>query len=70
MALAPHEWTLKRNCSLSPCQFGSLLGSLAVVSLGVASVCAWSGAWWILFFAVAVAVAFAVTFLISSTQAC
>ena len=62
MALAPHEWTLKRNCSLSPCQFGSLLGSLAVVSLVVASVFAWSGAWWILLFAVVEVAALAVTF--------
>ncbi len=62
MALAPHEWTLKRNCSLSPCQFASLLGSLALVSLVVASVFAWSGAWWIMLFAVVEVVALAVTF--------
>ncbi|MEO6269856.1 MAG: DUF2244 domain-containing protein [Lautropia sp.] len=46
------EWTLKRNCSLSPRQFASLLGSLAVVSIGFGSVFAWAGAWWILVFSV------------------
>lgn len=51
VAFAPHEWTLKRNCSLSPGQFASVLGSLAVVSIGVASIFAYSGAWWILVFA-------------------
>jgi len=49
-ALAPHEWTLKRNCSMSPRQFASLIASLAIVSVGVASIFAYSGAWWILFF--------------------
>ena len=50
-AFAPHEWMLKRNCSLSPRQFASLLASLAVVSIGLASIFAYSGAWWILVFA-------------------
>ena len=50
-ALAPHEWTLKRNCSMSPRQFASLIASLAIVSVGVASIFAYSGAWWILVFA-------------------
>ena len=50
-ALAPHEWTLKRNCSMSPRQFASLIASLAIVSVGVASIFALSGAWWILVFA-------------------
>lgn len=62
MAVAPHEWTLKRNCSLSPRQFASLLGSLALVSLLVASVFAWSGAWWILLFSVVEVVALAIAF--------
>lgn len=48
---APHEWTLKRNCSMSPRQFASLFASLAIVSVGVASIFAYSGAWWILVFA-------------------
>jgi uncharacterized membrane protein len=50
-ALVPHEWTLKRNCSLSPRQFAAVFGSLAVVSVVVASIFAYSGAWWILVFA-------------------
>lgn len=50
-AFAPHEWTLKRNCSMSPRQFASLIASLAIVSVGVASIFAYSGAWWILVFA-------------------
>jgi uncharacterized membrane protein len=49
--LMPHEWTLKRNCSMSPRQFASLIASLAIVSVGVASIFAYLGAWWILVFA-------------------
>ena len=48
--VAPHEWTLKRNCSMSPRQLASLIASLAIVSVGVASIFAYSGAWWILVF--------------------
>jgi uncharacterized membrane protein len=35
---------------MSPRQFGMLFGSLAIVSMSVASVFAYSGAWWVLVF--------------------
>ena len=50
-ALESKEWVLKRNCSMSPRQFASLIASLAIVCVGVASIFAYSGAWWILVFA-------------------
>jgi len=36
---------------MSPRQFATLLASLACVSIGIASVFAYSGAWWVLVFA-------------------
>jgi uncharacterized membrane protein len=68
MAFAPHEWTLKRNCSLSPCQFASLLASVALVSLAVASVFAWTGAWWILLFSLVEVAALAAAFFVYAIQ--
>jgi uncharacterized membrane protein len=68
-AFASHEWILKRNCSLSPRQFLSLLGSLAVVSMGVASIFAFSGAWWILVFAFVEVAALAAAFVVYARHA-
>ena len=66
---ASHEWTLKRNCSMSPRQFGSLIASLAIVSIGVASIFAYSGAWWILFFAFIEIVALVAAFVVYARHA-
>ena len=69
VAIAPHEWTLKRNCSLSPGQFGALLGSLAIVTVAVAVFFALSGAWWILFFAFIQVAALVATFVVYARHA-
>ncbi len=67
--LARHEWVLKRNCSMSPRQFASLIGSLAIVSVAVASVFAYSGAWWILFFAFVEVAALVAAFVVYARHA-
>jgi uncharacterized membrane protein len=68
-AFASHEWTLKRNCSMSPRQFASLFGSLAIVCVGVASIFAYSGAWWILVFAFIQIAALAAAFVVYARHA-
>jgi len=60
---------LKRNCSLSPGQFAALLGSLAVVSMGVALIFALSGAWWVLVFALIEVAALAAAFVVYARHA-
>lgn len=61
--VAPCVWTLKRNCSMSPRQFALLFVSLAIVSTGIAlTVFAFSGAWWILVFALVEVVALVAAF--------
>ena len=50
-ALEPYEWTLKRNCAMSPRRFGMLFALLAVISIGVGVIFALSGAWLVLVFA-------------------
>lgn len=68
-AFAPHEWTLKRNCSMSPRQFAALIASLAIVSVGVASVFAYSGAWWILVFSLVEVAALVAAFVVYARHA-
>lgn len=68
-ASGAHEWTLKRNCSLSPRQFGSLLVSLAVVLVGVAVVFAYFGLWWIPVFAVVNVAALIAAFVVYARHA-
>lgn len=46
------EWRLKRNCALSPRQFVAWFVSLCSVSLTIALVFLWRGAWMILPFTV------------------
>lgn len=63
------EWKLKRNCSASPAQFGSILLLLAAVSLGIAAMFAWSGAWWVLVFACIEVCALAAAFVVYARHA-
>ena len=67
--IATHEWTLKRNCSMSPRQFATLIASLAGVSIAVASIFAYSGAWWVLFFACVEVAALVAAFVVYATHA-
>lgn len=46
-----HEWLLKRNCSLTPRQLGTVYAGLCSVSLGLGIVCTLRGAWHVLPFA-------------------
>lgn len=47
-----HEWTFKKNCSLTPRQLGMAYGLLSLFSLLVAAVFTASGVWMILVFTV------------------
>ncbi len=44
------EWTLKRNCSISPRQMALFYASLCGVSLLLASFFTWHGAWYVMVF--------------------
>jgi uncharacterized membrane protein len=58
------DWLMKRNCSVSPRQFVAFYASLAAVSLVIAALLLWRGAWLVLPFTgvelLAVGVAFAI----------
>ena len=58
----PHEWLLKRNCSLTPRQLAFAYAALCLMSFAVAIMFTLLGAWYVLIFAVlemsAVALAF------------
>lgn len=63
------EWTLKRNCSVTPAQLGYLYASLCILSMGVAGVF-WSlGATLVLPFAVLELVAVGSAFLVYARHA-
>ncbi|MNN13385.1 hypothetical protein D3C81_1264150 [compost metagenome] len=47
----PHDWLMKRNCSLSPRQVGWFYLSILTVSLAIALFFAWQGSWLVLPFA-------------------
>jgi uncharacterized membrane protein len=42
------DWLMKRNCSVSPRQFVGFYASLALVSLGIATMLVLNGAWLVL----------------------
>ncbi|NUT15958.1 MAG: DUF2244 domain-containing protein [Cupriavidus sp.] len=48
---SPHDWLMKRNCSLSPRQVGWFYLSILTVSLAIALFFAWQGSWLVLPFA-------------------
>lgn len=58
-----HEWVFKRNCALTPRQLGCWFGSLAAVSLSLATFFAWRGAWLVVPFAVIEIAALAAAFI-------
>jgi len=63
------EWSLKRNCSVTPAQLGWLYASMCVVSLGVAGFFWSQGATLVLPFAVLELIAVAVAFLVYARHA-
>ncbi len=46
-----HQWTLRRNCVLSPAQLGACFVCVSAVSLGIAAAFALNGAWMVVPFA-------------------
>jgi uncharacterized membrane protein len=65
-----HQWLIKRNCALTPRQFGCWFGSLAAVSLLLAAVFASRGAWLVVPFALIEVGALAVAFVRWGRHAC
>lgn len=63
------EWTLKRNCSISPRQLFLAYGALCTVSFAIASFFAWRGAWYVLAFAVLEMMAVGAAFLLFARHA-
>lgn len=63
------EWSLKRNCSVTPAQLGWLYASMCVVSLAVAGFFWSQGATLVLPFAVLELIAVAVAFLVYARHA-
>lgn len=45
------QWSIRRNCSVTPGQLGGLYASLCAVSFGIAGVFWWAGAPWVMPFA-------------------
>ncbi len=63
------EWTLKRNCSISPRQLFLAYGALCSVSFAIASFFTWRGAWYVLAFAVLEMTAVGIAFLLFARHA-
>ncbi|MBC7416274.1 MAG: DUF2244 domain-containing protein [Herminiimonas sp.] len=63
------EWTLKRNCSISPRQLLLAYCALCGVSLAIASFFTWRGAWYVLAFAVMEMLAVGIAFLLFARHA-
>ena len=57
-----HEWVLKRNCAMTPRQLGAWFGSLALLSLLLATALALRGAWLVVPFTMIEIVALGATF--------
>lgn len=58
-----HQWLLKRNCALRPSQLAAWFVTIALASLAIAFVCAAGGAWIVIPFALAEAIALTAAFM-------
>lgn len=63
------EWLFKRNCSLAPRQLATIFMSLAAVSLLIATLFAFNGAWLVLPFACVEVLALGVAFVVYGRHA-
>ena len=63
------EWILKKNCTLSPGQFGSAILFIGGLSLVIATIWAFKGVWFVLPFAFAECIALLVAFFVYSRHA-
>ncbi|MEB0134256.1 DUF2244 domain-containing protein [Actimicrobium sp. CCC2.4] len=68
--MAQQEWTLKRNCSISPRQLARFYASLCFVSLLLASIFTLGGAWLVMVFSVVELSAVGAAFLYYARHAC
>ncbi|EGF33335.1 hypothetical protein IMCC9480_563 [Oxalobacteraceae bacterium IMCC9480] len=68
--MAQQEWTLKRNCSISPRQLARFYASLCFVSLLLAGIFTLGGAWLVLVFSVVELSAVGAAFLYYARHAC
>ena len=64
-----HQWTLRRNCILTPRQLASWFLALSALSLAIALFFAWWGAWFVLPFAIIEVSALGVAFLLHARHA-
>jgi uncharacterized membrane protein len=62
-AMNSHEWLLKRNCSLSPCQLAFAYAVLCMMSFSIALLFVLQGAWFVLGYAALEMIAVAFAFL-------
>lgn len=67
--MVKREWTLSRNCSITPRQLGLAYAALCAVSLCVAIFFTWRGAWYVLGFSVLELVAVGSAFLLYARHA-
>lgn len=58
-----HQWLLARNCALRPWQLAAWFVTAAIAALAIAAVCAAGGAWIVIPFAIAEAIAVAAAFM-------
>ncbi len=58
-----HQWLLRRNCALRPSQLAAWFVTVALAALAIAAVCAAGGAWIVIPFAIAEAIALTAAFL-------
>lgn len=63
------EWTLKRNCSITPHQLLAAYGALCAASLTVAGFFTWHGGWFVLCFAVLELAAVGLAFVLCARHA-
>ena len=63
------EWILKKNCTLSPSQFGSAVSFVGGLSLLIATIWAIKGVWLVLPFAFAECLALMIAFFVYSRHA-
>ena len=63
------QWLLKKNCTLSPSQFGSAILFIGGLSLVIATIWAFKGVWLILPFAFAECIAIIIAFFVYSRHA-
>ncbi|MCD6671307.1 MAG: DUF2244 domain-containing protein [Burkholderiaceae bacterium] len=64
-----HQWLLRRNCALRPWQLAAWFSTVSLAALAIAAVCAAGGAWIVIPFAIAEAIAVAAAFMVYARHA-